>query len=107
MVALFKALETKLGLPKLDDVVSLASGETGKRVDRIVSKLILLSKDSKGTNDAIALLEIVERLDKQGTLERLIDLLDKIGPLTKGKTALLLVQKLEKMEKLLATLLKE
>lgn len=102
-----KTLEEKLGLPNLKDVTNLAIGPAGKRIDTVLARLEVLSKDTRTLKDAIDLLKLVQELDKAGTLERLIELLKGLKPLTQGRTAQALVEKLDKMEKLLAILLKE
>lgn len=99
-----KRLETFLGLPPLETVMSLLQGETGKRADRILGRLERLSKDSQGIGQAVELLKLVERLDQQGTLARLLELLKE---LPKSKDMVPLLERFEKFAPFLEKLLKE
>lgn len=104
---MLKSLEEKFGLPPLGKTLDLVSGPTGKRLGTLLSRLESLAQDKDSISQVITLLQTVERLDQAGTLTRLIELLKELAPLTKGKTAQLLVEKLDKLEKLVTVLLKE
>lgn len=102
---MLRTFEEKLGLPPLEQGISLLTGPTGKRLTTLLSSLETLSKDKDALTSVVALLEMVERLDKAGTLIRLTELLRELGPLARGKTARLLVEKLDKIERLAMALL--
>lgn len=104
---MLKGFEERLGLPPLAEGVSILAGPTGKRLVALLSSLETLSKDKESLKNVAALLELVERLDKAGTLTRLIELLREIKPLARGKTAQLLVEKLDKIEGLMTVLMRE
>ena len=98
---MFRRLEQALGLPDLDKVLPLVQGESGKRVERLLARVERLSKDSAGLGQAVELLKLVERLDKEGTLQRLDELLKDLAPLMKSKTAHEMVARLGQLGDLL------
>lgn len=73
-----KRMDEEFGSPR--EVIQLLSGDTGKRLDRILSMMIKLSE--KGSSDTLALLRMVANLDQSGTLTKLESVL-KLLP--KGK----------------------
>ena len=100
-------LEKRLGVPPLKEILSLSTGSVGKRIESILSNLEKLSGDKTTIKEVITLLNLVKELDEQGTLGRLLELLKELKPLTKGKTAVALVGKLDQLEKVIRVLLKE
>ena len=102
---MLKGLEGKFGLPALADVMGLVKGDTGRRVQSILNILDRLAKDTRSIADAISLLETVERLDKAGALQRLLDLLRELRPLTTSKNFQQLLSRLDGFSSLLERLL--
>ena len=104
---MLSGIEKRFGLPPIEKIVALVSGPTGGKVEKLLSRLEKLAGDPEGLKTAICLLEAVERLDRAGTLDRLIKLLQILGPMTKSQNVKLLIEKFDKMEKILGVLLKE
>jgi len=100
-------LEQRLGLPPLREVSDIFTESKLKQLNTLLTKLEKLSRDLQMVKELKELLKIVMDLDNKGTLTRLNLLLEELGPLTKGKTAAKLVEKLDKLEKLISALLKE
>lgn len=104
-------VEKTLGLPPLKEALQglrhLAEGETGARLDRITARLVKLSTDSQGNAQAMELLRLVERLDQQGSLQRLDEVLRDLQPIVRSKGANALLQRLEGLAPLLDKLMKE
>lgn len=76
-------LEGRFGLPPLTAITSLLSGENGKRLDGILTKLEKLSRNKDSMTEAVKLLQTVQELGKSGDLERLASILNN---LPKGKS---------------------
>ena len=93
-------IEKRLGLPNLDDIL-----EAPTKVKKLIDSMEKLSKDKEVLRDAIYFLETVERLDDKGTLGRLLELLKELHPLATGKTAQAFLEKIDKLEKIVNTLL--
>jgi uncharacterized protein YjgD (DUF1641 family) len=87
----FKRFEDKLGLPPLEEVTSLLTGPTGKRIDTLVTRLEKLSQDKSAIKEVLELLKLIQQMDNAGTLDKLNDLLKNIP---KGKTGQVLVSEL-------------
>lgn len=102
-----KELEKRFGLPPLDKGLGMVAGPMGRRLNTLLTRLEKLAQDKEAIRDVLTLLQLVQELDKAGTLERLNTLLKELGPLTKGKTARQFLDKLEKFERLAEVLLKE
>ena len=107
-------LEKKFGLPPLRQAMDLAAGPTGKRLDRILDRLVKLNQD--GTlPQAIRLLELLRDLDKEGALARLEGVLKSLPKGKQGEvlvtqlTTLVkeLVPRLDRLSRLADVLLKE
>ena len=96
---MFREIEKKLGLPNLSLVHDLMTGEKGKQLDRILSRLERLSKNPS-TKDVVIILDRLKELDERGALERVDRILSKIPPLTKGDITKIL-QRLERAERIL------
>lgn len=79
-------LERKLGLPKLAEMTSLLSGDSGKRLEGIIGKLEKLSESDKNLQEIATLLNTIERLDQSGALVRLDDILKELVVLSKSKS---------------------
>ena len=102
-----KNLEQKLGLPPLEKVLDLASGEQGKKINALLGRLERLSKDKESLELAVSLFNMVERTNSSGSLDKLIELTRELNQLTKGKQAQRLLQRLEKLDQLADSLLKD
>ena len=107
MPSLRDLIEQRLGLPKLEDITQLASGDTGKRIDSILSKLERLSRDSEGLRNAIELLNLVKDLDQRGSLVKLNELVKNLNSLLKSPIARRLSQNIDKVGELVEVLKKE
>ena len=87
-------VEKAFGLPRFERVVSLISGETGERVERILDKFEKLAEQVPN----LPKLEDILRLftGKSGArLERSLDKLERLGPtLKEGQSPLLIVKEL-------------
>jgi uncharacterized phage infection (PIP) family protein YhgE len=111
----FKRFEDKLGLPPLQEVTSLLSGPTGKRVDSLITRLEKLSQDKTAITEVLELLKLIQQMDNAGTLDKLNELLKNI-PKGKGGQALVselrqaitqLAPRLDKLSALASALMKE
>ena len=102
-----KKIEETYGLPKFESISELAVGESGKRINILLGRLERLSRDRQGLEMALELLKQVERMNETGSLERLIELSRDLVSLTKGKKAGKFLDRLEKLEKIVDTILKE
>ena len=102
------AVEKLFNLPPLKEALAslghLAEGETGQRLDRITARLVKLSGDSDRT---MALLAQLERMDQQGTFQRLDELLKDLRPLVRSKGLNALLARLDTLGPLLDKLMKE
>ena len=95
----------KLGLPPLHEVNELLSGESGKRLGQLLTRLEKLSKNDSQLKDAVELLRLVKQLDDSGALGRLLELLREIGPLAKGKSGQALLSQLSGLQGMLDKLM--
>ena len=102
-----KNLEQKLGLPPLEKVLDLTSGEQGKKINTLLGRLEKLSRDKQGLELAVNLLSMVERMNGSGSLDKLVELTKELNQLTKGKQAQKLLQRLEKLDQLADSFLKD
>ena len=87
-------VEEKFGLPKITEVTNLLTGEGGKRIDAILTRLEKLSKNNESLKDAIELLKVVEQLNHSGGLDKLDSVLSK---LPKGKNQQTIIVELQKL----------
>ena len=87
-------VEEKFGLPKLAEVTNLLTGEGGKRLDTILTKLERLSSNQGAIKDAIELLKVVEQLNQSGGLDKLDSVLSK---LPRGKNQQAIIAELQKL----------
>mgnify|MGYP001572626677 CR=1 FL=1 len=102
---MFEKLEKRFNLPPLEKAFAFLTGPTGKRIESIILSLDKLSKDASTIHDVTHLLELIERMDKEGTLDKLNITLRSIGPLTRSKNLKLVLDKLDKFEAILKDLL--
>ena len=102
-----KNLEQKLGLPPLEKVLDLTSGEQGKKINTLLGRLEKLSKDKQGLELAVNLLSMVERMNGSGSLDKLTELTKELNQLAKGKQAQKLLQRLDKLDQLADSFLKD
>ena len=105
MVTMFEKIEERFNLPPLKKAFSFLTGPTGKRIEAIIHSLETLSEDTATIHAITHLLELIERMDKDGTLDKLNVTLEHIGPLTRSKNLKLMLDKLDKFEILLKDLL--
>ena len=111
---LLKELERRLGLPSLVDVTSLLSGDSGKRIDSILTKLEKLSSNQDALKEAVTLLQLVKELGQTGDLAHLDSILKNIPKGKTGQNMLIEVRhliseisdKLDKVSNLATTILK-
>jgi len=71
----------------------LTTGETSRRLDKLLLRIERISRDSSNLSQVIELLKLVEKMSKDGTLDKLNSLLQSIP---KGKTGQTLVVELRK-----------
>lgn len=106
--------EEKFGLPKLDRVVDVTdrvskipSGESGKRVERILNTLEKLSSSEDSLNKATELLEVVERLDSRGTLSRVDQTLKDAKPIVNSNMGKELSKRVDRFTSLIEDIFHE
>lgn len=100
-----REFEERFGLPKLTDVTTFLSGDNGKRINSIITKLDRLSQNREALVEAIRLLELVREMGSSGDLERLDSILEALPKGKSGQSMLVEVRKLvselsEKLDKL-------
>lgn len=100
-------IERRLGLPPLREVSDMLTEDKIKQLSSLLTKLEKLSKDMKTIREMTALLQLIKELDSRGTIARVNELLGNLAPLTKGQIAAKLVNKLDRLEKLITVLTKE
>lgn len=114
-MGLLDEFEKRMGLPPLKEILG-EGGDKGRasrlvgllrQLNPLMKRLENLSKDSHGMANTLELLRLVERLDQQGTLQRLDELLKDLQPLLKSKSATALLDRLDKLAPVLEGLLKE
>ena len=105
-------LEGRFGLPKLDRMVDLTdrisqipSGESGKRIESILGKLEKLSNNDGNLDRATELLGHIERLDSNGTLNKVDGLLKDAKPIVNSKIGRGLTKQVDKFGKLIEDIL--
>jgi len=97
-----RSIEQKYGLPHLQDIVQLLSGEQASMLKDILTRAEKLSKQQQMLKDATAFINLVLELDNRGTLDKLNETLIRIEPLIKDKTIIYkLLTHLDKLEKVL------
>lgn len=98
-------LEKQFGLPPLKEITTILSGDNGRQINSILSKLEKISHDQSAIVEAIALLRVVQELGRTGDLERLDSILKNIPHGKEGQELISEVRKLltdlsEKLDKL-------
>lgn len=91
-----KAFDDNFGTPTeaLKSFRELVSGESGKRIEDMLTKMENLSKDASNLKNVIDLLKIVQELDKSGGLARLDSIMMNIP---KGAESKALAGELDKL----------
>ena len=100
-------VEQQYGLPKLESVVGLTTGESGKRLNTLLGRLERLSKDKQSLEVAAQLLQKVEGMNSSGSLDKLLELTKELNSLAKGRQGQKLLERLDKLESLVDRFLKE
>ena len=104
---MLQGIEKRLGLPPLEQALGLVQGPTGKRIESLLGRLERLAKDGS-LPQMIALLKMVQEMDKQGTLQRLESVLKLLptGKSAQSSVALvqLLAQQVPKLDRLIGLL---
>lgn len=72
----------------------LTGGETGQKLDKLLSRVEHISKDASALPEILELLKLIEQMNKSGALDKLITLLSN---LPKGKQGQVLVTELGKV----------
>lgn len=85
-----KRLDQEFGSPR--EVMALLSGDTGKRLEKILSLMMKLSNN--GSGDTVELLKLVKDLAHDGTLEKLEKILML---LPKGKDGRMMVMEIRRL----------
>lgn len=103
-----KLFENKLGLPSLERLSELASGATGKQLERLLNTLIRLNSDREAMERAMSLLKTLDKLNSEGGLERAVELLKEANALMRSRKLNDILDRIEHMapiaEKLLGGL---
>jgi hypothetical protein len=81
--AALRKFEEKVGLPPLREITSILSGENGKRIDGILSKLLKLSENTEVLREANRLMQTIQEMGRSGDLQTLNSILIS---LPRGKT---------------------
>lgn len=92
-------LEKTLGLPPLNRALDFLDGKKTRKLNTLISGLQKLA-ELGAADDAIRLLELVERLDDKGTLDKLILLIKELKPMITKAAKSPLLQELLKPENL-------
>ncbi len=98
-------LEKKLGIPPLQDITKILSGEGGKRIESILLKLDKLSDDQEVLVGIRQLLEAIHEMDQTGELDKLDSILKSLPKGKSGATMIAQVKEIldgldKKIEKL-------
>ena len=111
-----KAIDEAFGSPKeaLAVMREITSGERGKQLDSILTRITQLSKNGSMITEAVKLLELINELGKSGNLARLDSILKSLPQGKTGQTMLTdarkilegLSDKLEKLTGLAETIMK-
>lgn len=72
----------------------LTTGETSHKLDKLLSRVERISKDTSAIPQVIELLKLIQEMNKSGVLDKLITLLSN---LPKGKSGQVLVTELSKV----------
>ena len=91
-----KTLDESFGSPRegIRLLSEFTSGESGKKLDRLLSKIENISKDSSNIPQVIELLKLIQQMNQTGALDKLIKLL---GSIPKGKSGEAMVTELRKV----------
>ena len=95
---MFRDIEKKLGLPPVSEISGLLTGERGRLLDRILSRLERLSKNPN-IKDMTIIFDKLKELDERGTLERIDRILSKLPSLRRGDI-LKILERIEKFERI-------
>lgn len=93
-------LEEKMGLPPLREISSILSGDGGKRIETILTKLERLSDNQEVLIQATKLMEMIHAMGKLGELDKLDSILKS---LPKGKSGATIVSQVAEILKGLDT----
>lgn len=99
-------IEKKLGLPRLSEVSDLLTEDRMTRMNTLLARLERLSKNPEAIKQAMSLLRLIKELDDNGTLTRVNLLLEELGPITRGKALNRLLDKVDKLVKVVEVLMK-
>ena len=107
MANILKSFEQRLGLPSIDRVLDTIGGERGEKINTLLKRLEKLSKDQESIRLALTLLNKVDEMNANGSLDKLLELVKDLGALTKSKQAQKLLNRLDTLDKLMDILPKE
>jgi len=90
-----KILDETFGPPQegFKVVREITTGETSRRLDRLLLRIERISKDTSNIPQVIELLKLIQEMNQSGALDKLTSLLQAIP---KGKTGQTLVTELRK-----------
>lgn len=100
-------IERRLGLPRLREVSDMLTEDKLKQLNLLLTRIEKFSKNLTMLAEFKEILKLISELEDKGVITRLNLLLEELGPIVKSKTASKLVNKLDKMEKLMQELMKE
>lgn len=97
-------IEKRLGLPKLSEsmktmseAMKLAQSPTMKKLDKLLFSVEKLSEGTASIKEVISLLELVGKLDRDGTLDKLMQMLVLLKPIATSRGAKTLMENLDKI----------
>jgi len=110
-------LDSTFGPPQegIKVLKELTTGETSRRLDKLLLRVERLSKDSSVIPQIIELLKLIQEMNQTGALDKLISLLQSIPKGKTGQTLVVelrkaineLMPRLDKLSALVSTLMKE
>ena len=107
MANILKSFEHRLGLPSIDRVLDTIGGKNGEKINTLLRRLEKLSKDQESIRLALTLLNKVDEMNANGSLDKLLELVKDLNALTKSKQTQKLLDRLDTLDKLMDTFLKE
>jgi hypothetical protein len=89
-----RALEEKMGLPPIREISKILSGEGGKRIDNILTRLERLSSNPEVLDQVRSLMETIHEMGQTGELEKLDSI---IKSLPRGKSGETMIAQLKQI----------
>lgn len=99
-------IEKQFGLPPLEKIEKLTSGETGDKLNKLLARFQRLSKNTSNLPQIIELLNLIIKMDERGVFEKLAPFVRDLVTLTQSKTAKDLLEKIDKLSAIADNILK-